>query len=131
MQVSRTVPVVAKEGNRVVETLDLIVSQGLAGSVVSGSEVTHQSIDSHVAKWFERDNEFAQVIEANSEPAHAGVNLYVNVRDHTCIGSSAIQRVDHVNAVNNRRQSLLNAECGLSRPVTSETEHWLRDPCCA
>jgi hypothetical protein len=87
---SRTVSVVAKECNRVVETLDLIACQGLARCVVSRSEVTHESIDSHVAKWFERVNEFAQLIEANSEPAHAGVNFDVNVSDDTRVRSSAV-----------------------------------------
>src|ERR1051326_4858025 len=67
------------------ETLNLIARQRLAGHVISGCEVTHNPIDTHVAKLRERVDEFAQLIEAHSEAPHSCVHLDVNISHYSGI----------------------------------------------
>ncbi len=80
---SRTITMVAKNDDCVFKTLNLIASQRLAGIVVGGSEVTHDSIDAHVAKLRERVDELAQLVKANSQTSHASVDFNVNVSDYS------------------------------------------------
>src|SRR5215216_5822236 len=83
VQVSGTITMIAINGNCVFETLNLIARQRLAGIVVGCREMTHDSIDAHVAKLGERVNELAQLIKANSQTSHAGIDFNVNVGDYS------------------------------------------------
>src|SRR5215213_5030987 len=83
VQVSGTITMIAINGNCLFKTLNLITRQTLAGVVVRCSEMTHDSIDAHVAKLRERVNELAQLIKANSQTSHAGIDFNVNVGDYS------------------------------------------------
>ena len=49
---------IAKDCNRIVETLNLIARQRLARRVVGSSEVSHHAVDTHVTKLLQRRDEF-------------------------------------------------------------------------
>src|SRR5687767_8169359 len=87
--------------------------------------MTHQSIDAHVAKLLERRDKFIQLIETNSQTAHSCIDFDVNIGNYSSVQSRSIQRLDHIEPVDHRSQSMLNADRCLSGPETSETQQWL------
>src|SRR5215217_8870189 len=99
MQVRRTITVIAKHRNRVIETIDLVAGQRLARGVVGSSEMRHDTVNTHVSKLTQRGDEFTQLIETNSEPAHARVDLYVNISHNAGVRRGLVQRFNHLEMI--------------------------------
>jgi len=65
--------------------------------------MSHDAVNSHVTKLTQRRDELAQLIETNSEPAHPGIDFYVNVCYNTRIRGGLVQRLDHLETIDHRR----------------------------
>src|SRR5437868_8582852 len=91
--------------------------------------MTHQTVDTSILKLLQPNNKFTQLIEPNAETTHASVNFDMHIGHNSGIRSCLIKQFDHVEPRDNRSQSLLNAELGLSRPEPGETEQRLNNPC--
>src|ERR1041384_7895151 len=99
MQMRRPISVVTKNRNCIVKTLNLIVRQSLARRIVCSSQVSHDSIDAHVAELLQPGDEVVQLIETNSEPAHSRIDFYMNVDHDSCVRGCLIQRLNHIETI--------------------------------
>src|SRR5215203_7207673 len=122
MQMGRAITMISKHDHCCFETLDLILSQRLTGSVVSRSKMTHQPIDANVAKSRQRRHKLTQFIKTNSQSSHSRINFHVYISDNSSLGSRAIERFNHVETINDRRKLLLHADLLFNDTETTETK---------
>src|ERR1700754_1703678 len=87
----------------------------------------HQTVNSYVAKLVQPAGKLADLIETHAEPSHAGVDLYVRVGDYARFRCRLIECFEHVAAINNRSQLMLNTRRRLTGPKTRETKQRLPD----
>src|SRR5258705_6631541 len=112
----RSKSTLAKEGDSAIKAANLLESQWLTSGVVSGSEVSEQAIDADVGESRETRNKLTQLIEAYSQSTHTCINLDVHLRDNSSVDCCLIERVDHVQTIDNGGYVLLDASRSLSRP---------------
>src|SRR6185436_13360572 len=63
----------------------------------------------------------------HAQPAHAGVDLYVNIDGHVSLHGRTIERFNRIQPVNDGGQVILQANILLAFPKTAETKNWLLD----
>src|SRR6266850_912936 len=126
--VGRLITTCAKSSDSMFKTMNLTFCERRAGRLVCGSKVSHQTVDANVFEPGHCVSEISYLIESNTEPPHAGINLDVNVDDFTAFARSQIEGFDHVESINSGNKFVLNARLGLSLPEPCQTENRLSDP---
>src|SRR6266478_6047682 len=91
--------------------------------------MSHQTVDANVFEPGQCVSKSCYLVEANTEPPHAGINLNVNIRDFTSFACSRINRFDHVESINSGDKFVLNTCLRLSLPEPSQTENRPSDAC--
>src|SRR5258708_24181149 len=103
----------------------LIMSQWFALWIVRSCEVSKQPIYSYVLELPQSVDEFTDLVEADSQPPHASVDLDMNVCDNAGFARSLVQSLDHIQTINHRRELLLNTGACLDLPKTAERQNRL------
>src|SRR5256714_15230384 len=93
----------AKDLHRILKAEKLIVGKVLFGFIVSRSEMRHQSIDPDVREAFGGLRKFGNFIGAHPQTSHPGIDLYMSVRGYFRIAGGSIERLDHIEPIDNRR----------------------------
>jgi hypothetical protein len=70
-------------------------------------------------------SEFAQVVEAHSEPTHARIHLDVQICYNTGLFRGSTKSLNLVKPIYNWNQPLLNTCSSLTFPETGQTKYWL------
>src|SRR6476619_3115429 len=100
----------AKRFDGYLKFFELLFREVLFAFVVRDREMGHQAVNSNVREISLRIAEFRNAIGAHTEATHAGIDLDVNIGDCISIAGRAIERLNHVEPVNNRRQLVLQTD---------------------
>src|SRR5581483_5999651 len=113
----------AKDRDSFIEFRQLIDGELFFRFVIRGGQMRHQSIDANVLKTSYCVAEFSNFAGAHTQASHAGIDLHMDISDRIRCMGLAIERFDHVEAINDRRQPMLQKRAFLTRPKTAETEN--------
>jgi hypothetical protein len=100
MEMRRAISMVTKNRNGILETLNLIGGQWLARGIVGSSQMSHDSVDAHVAELDQAGNELVQLIETNSQTAHACIDFDVHIDYDSGVRGGLVQGLNHVKTIN-------------------------------
>src|SRR5207245_10167450 len=89
--------------------------------------MSHQSIDANVWKTIECFTEFRNFVRPHSQPSHSCVDFHVNIHDCVRFAGREIERFDHIETINNRREMFAQASRFLAAPKSAETKNWPRN----
>src|SRR5258708_24347956 len=103
---------------------ELIFGEVRLSRIGGSRETRHQSINASIRETRERLTEFPNVFAAHSQTPHSGIDLNVNIGNYAGVPCRTIQRLDHVQPVDNRSQLLVQASILLAFPKSSETKNW-------
>src|ERR1700687_3378295 len=81
--VGRFITACAKSSQSRIKPLNLVMGERPAGRLVSGGEVSHQTVDANVFEPDQCVSKIRNLVEANTEAPTAGINLDVNIGDFT------------------------------------------------
>jgi len=112
----------AKGGDRVPESLHLIICQWPASSFISSCEMRHQSVDANIRKPLQHLHKLDCLIKAHTQATHAGVDLYVHVGHDSGRSCRLVQCFDQIKTIDHRRQSMLQASRLLPFPKSAQTK---------
>jgi hypothetical protein len=121
-----------KEGRRVsrraerfarrLKAHELFCGERIARRFISRGEVRHQAVHAQVSEIFERAGKLRRLNVARAEPPDARVNLRMNIRDDARLARRRIERLHHVESVDDGHEFVLETRARLPFPETFETE---------
>ena len=90
VMIRRAMAVFSEEDYRVLETLNLIASQRLAGCIVGSRKVTHHTVDPNVAKSAECVYKLSKLIVTHTQTSHARIDFHMHVDDDAGVRSRLV-----------------------------------------
>ena len=122
MNVSWCEAVIAKRRNGLLESLKLRDRKVCLLFIISRSQMRHEPVNANVCESLQRGAEIPNIVGSHAQPTHSGVDFQMNIDSCSRILRGTIQRFDHVETVNNRREILLNARVFLTGPNAAQAQ---------